>query len=173
MQQWLEERPCESVINGDISGLVKGRRDLIAGSSFGGTVNPPDRASGAKISFAQGQQPSDQPHSLIPSDRASRTSPFRSKRKNPLIEILLKKKRRGFRSRRGFTFQMLPSLLGLPAFVFLLGRQEIVDDSIRDIASETATSGQVKPEMLSGKNSAQGCFISRGREALEGAHYSG
>ena len=159
MQQWLEERPCESVINGDICVLGKGRRVLIVGSSCGGTAKPTEHASGAKISFAQGQQPSDQPHSLIPSDRASRTSPFRSKRKNPLIEILLKKRRRGFRSRRGFTIHTLPSLLGLPPFVFLLGRQEIVDDSVRDIASEAATSGQVKPEMLSGKNSAQGCFF--------------
>jgi len=65
-----------------------------------------------------------------------------------------------------------PSFLGLSAFVFLAGRQEIIDDSIRDIASETATSGQVKPEMLSGKNSAEGCFFSRCRKALEGAHYS-
>jgi hypothetical protein len=157
---------------GDICGLAKGRRDLIVGSSCGGTAKPTEHTSGARISLAHEQQSSDQPHSLIPSDRAPRTSPFRSKRNNPLIEILLKKKRRGFHSRRGFTIQTLPSLLGLPAFVFLAGRQEIVDDSIRDIASETATSGQVKPEMLSGKNSAQGCFFSRCREALEGAHYS-
>ena len=172
MQQWLEEGPCESVVNGYICGLDKGRRDLIVGSSFGGTAKPTEHAFGAKISLAQGQQPSDQPHSLIPSDRASRTSPFPSKRNNPVNEILLKKKRREFRSRRGFTIQAFPSLLGLPAFVFLAGRQEIVDDSIRDIASETATSGQVKPEMLSGKNSAQGCLFSRCREALEGAHHS-
>jgi hypothetical protein len=49
----------------------------------------------------------------------------------------------------------------LPGFFSLARCQEIVEDSIRDIASETATSGQVKPEMLSGKNSAQGCFFSR------------
>jgi hypothetical protein len=161
MQQWLEDGPCESVINGDICGLDKGKRDLIVGSSCGGTAKATEHASGAKISLAQGQQLSDQPHSPIPSDRASRTSPFRSKRKNPLIEIVLMKKRRGFRSLRGFTIQTLPSLLGLPAFVFLAGRQEIVEDSIRDIASETATSGEVKPEMLSRKNSTQGCFFRR------------
>jgi len=125
MQQWLEEGPCESVINGDIFGLAKGRRDLTVGSSSGGTAKPTEHAFGAKISLAQGQQLSDQPHSLIPGDRASRTSPFPSKRNNPLIEILLKKKRRGFRSRRGFTFRAFPRLLGLPAFVFLVGRQEI------------------------------------------------
>ena len=111
-----------------------------------GTAKLTEHASGAKISLAQGQQPSDQPHSLIPSDRASRTSLFHSKRNNPLIEI---------------TIQTLPGLLGLPAFVFLAGRQEIVDDSIRDIASETATSGQVKPEMLPSKDTAEGCFFSR------------
>jgi hypothetical protein len=49
----------------------------------------------------------------------------------------------------------------LPGLFSLARCQEIVNDSIRDIASETATCGQVKPEMLSGKNSAQGCFFSR------------
>jgi hypothetical protein len=39
--------------------------------------------------------------------------------------------------------------------------QEMVEDSIRDTAFETATSGAVKPETLSGKNSAQGRFFSR------------
>jgi len=37
----------------------------------------------------------------------------------------------------------------------------MVEDSIRDTAFETATSGAVKPETLSGKNSAQGRFFSR------------
>jgi len=52
MQQWLEEGPCESVINGAICGFAKGRRDLIVGSCFGGTANPPECASGAKLSLA-------------------------------------------------------------------------------------------------------------------------
>src|SRR5580692_6276888 len=52
IQQWLEEGPCESVINGDICGLDKGRRDLIVGSSFGGTANLPECSSGAKQSLA-------------------------------------------------------------------------------------------------------------------------
>ncbi len=51
MQRWLEEGPCESLINGDICGLDKGRRDLIVGSSFGGTANLPECASGAKQSL--------------------------------------------------------------------------------------------------------------------------
>src|SRR3984893_10961656 len=51
MQQWLEEGPCESVINGDICGLDIGRRDLIVGSSFGGTANLPECSSGAKQSL--------------------------------------------------------------------------------------------------------------------------
>src|SRR6266852_7808805 len=33
MQRWLEEGPCESVINGDICALDTGRRDLSVGSS--------------------------------------------------------------------------------------------------------------------------------------------
>jgi hypothetical protein len=40
--------------------------------------------------MAQGQQTSDQPHSLIPSGRTSPTSPLPSKRNNPVIETLLK-----------------------------------------------------------------------------------
>jgi hypothetical protein len=51
IQQWLEEGPCESVINGDISGLDKGRRDLLVGSSCGGTAKPTEHASGAKQSL--------------------------------------------------------------------------------------------------------------------------
>jgi hypothetical protein len=49
MKQWLEDGPCESVINGDICGLDKGRRDLIVGSSFGGTAGLPECASGATV----------------------------------------------------------------------------------------------------------------------------
>ena len=39
------------ILNGDICGLDKGRRDLIVGSSFGGTANLPECASGAKQSL--------------------------------------------------------------------------------------------------------------------------
>src|SRR5580704_14285389 len=51
MQKWLEEGSCEFVINGDICSLDKGRRDLLVGSSFGGTANLPECASGAKLSL--------------------------------------------------------------------------------------------------------------------------
>src|SRR6266436_10294499 len=47
-----EEEPCEFAISGDICGLDKGKRDLIVGSFFGGTANPPECASGAKLSLA-------------------------------------------------------------------------------------------------------------------------
>src|SRR5580692_6921699 len=53
VQQSPEEGPCESAISEDICGLAKGRRDLIVGSSSGGTANPPVCASGAKLSLAQ------------------------------------------------------------------------------------------------------------------------
>src|SRR5258707_13353314 len=48
-----EEGECESAIREDICGLAKGRRDLIVGSSSGGTLKPTERASGAKLSLAQ------------------------------------------------------------------------------------------------------------------------
>src|SRR5229473_5348417 len=44
---------CAFAISEDICGLAKGRRDLIVGSSSGGTAKPTERASGAKLSLAQ------------------------------------------------------------------------------------------------------------------------
>ena len=46
-----EEGECESAIREDICVLAKGRRDLIVGSSSGGTANPPGArpADGAAI----------------------------------------------------------------------------------------------------------------------------
>src|SRR5260370_8300870 len=52
VQQSPEVGPCESAISEDICGLAKGRRDLIVGSSSGGIANPPECASGAKLSLA-------------------------------------------------------------------------------------------------------------------------
>jgi hypothetical protein len=48
----------------------------------------------------------------------------------------------------------------LPHLFSFVRFQEIVKDCVRNIASEAATCSQVKPEMLTGKNSAQGCFFS-------------
>jgi PAS domain-containing protein len=47
-----EEGECASATREDICGLAKGRRDLIVGISSGRTANPPECASGAKLSLA-------------------------------------------------------------------------------------------------------------------------
>src|SRR5258708_28699225 len=53
VRQSPEEEACEFAIREDICGLAKGRRDLIVGSSSGGTLKPTERGSGAKLSLAQ------------------------------------------------------------------------------------------------------------------------
>jgi hypothetical protein len=49
----------------------------------------------------------------------------------------------------------------LPDFAPFGGSQEVVDYRISNLAAETITSGQVKPEMLSSKNTAEGRFLCR------------
>jgi hypothetical protein len=47
----------------------------------------------------------------------------------------------------------------LPVFICVVSSKEIVSDTIGDLTTQTMTSAQVKPKMLSGNNTAQGWFL--------------